>query len=66
MEGTNKFYEFLKSKAEFTRSDWEASQPFFKQQVLKKNEVWVESNKTCRDMAFIKKGLLRSSYVDAN
>ncbi|AWW29407.1 Crp/Fnr family transcriptional regulator [Echinicola strongylocentroti] len=66
MESINKFHEFLKSNAEFTDLDWEESHPFFNHRYLKKNEVWVENNKTCRHMAYIKKGLLRSSYFDSN
>lgn len=66
MKNTKEFYTFLKSNADFTKSDWETSQQFFKQKKIKKNKVWIIKNKICREMAFIKKGLLRTSYTDAN
>lgn len=64
MEEINNLYSFLNSICEFSKSDFEKSSSFFKPRNLMKGEIWIDYNKICREMAFINRGLLRSSYID--
>src|SRR5690625_474742 len=67
--GTNilafeQFRQFLYTITPITNSDFEKSISFFRTKDLKKSEVWVDYNTVCREIAFIKKGLLKTSYFD--
>lgn len=60
----NNLYTFLNSLCEFSYSDFEHSHTFFDAKRLKKGEIWIDYTRTCHEMAFVDKGLLRISFID--
>lgn len=58
------FFRFLNTITDFSENDFIQSQIFFKTVVLKKGDLWIQQNQVCKEIAFIKKGLLRSYYID--
>lgn len=64
MEGLESFYHFLNTTNTFSKTDFENSSAVFRLLNLEKGEVWIHQNKVCREIAFIKKGILRTFYTD--
>lgn len=60
------FKTFLKQIAPITNEEFENALPNFKAISLVKNSYFVERNKVCRQIAFIQKGTLRTSYINEN
>lgn len=60
------FKTFLKQITPITNEEFENALPNFKAIRLAKNNYFVEPNKVCRQIAFIQKGTLRTSYINEN
>lgn len=60
----NKFVTLLKTISPITDKEFADAISYFKELVLKKNEFFVEQGKVCRQIAFIKKGTLRTYYIN--
>lgn len=52
-----KLFDYLK-KEQMDVFNFELAEKFFQQKVLKKDEIFIESGKKCRHVAFIEKGLV--------
>ncbi len=60
------FYKFLQTIAVFSKSEFDKSLSSFQLKTLEKDENWIKKGTTCREIAFIKSGMLRSFYHDSN
>lgn len=58
------FKNFLKRIAPISDKEFEDTVVFFKKVTLKKGDFFVEQDKTCRQIAFVNEGLLRTFYVN--
>jgi CRP-like cAMP-binding protein len=60
------FKTFLKQIAPITNEEFENSFSNFKEVTLLKNSYFVQRDKVCRQVAFIRKGTLQTSYMNEN
>ncbi len=57
------FKEYLQQFPHFTPSAWETALPYLKERSIRKGDFFLEEGKTCRQIAFIQKGLFRTYYL---
>lgn len=60
------FKTFLKQITPITDEEFENTLPNFKKVSLGKNSYFIQLGKICRQIAFIQKGTLRTSYINEN
>lgn len=60
----DKFKQFLKNISSITDNEFAISIPYFTEQDLKKNEIFVMKGAVCRNIAFIINGTLRTYYIN--
>lgn len=58
------FYNYLTTITSLSKSDFEKSAVFFRLLSLEKGEVWIQQHNICREMAYVKQGMLRSFFID--
>jgi len=60
----NNFKHFIRQITPISDTEFEQSVIFFKEQILKKGDLFLEEGKICKQIAFINKGLLRTFYLN--
>jgi CRP-like cAMP-binding protein len=60
----DKFKQFLKNIAPITDDEFADAVSFFTEQNLQKGDFFVKQDKICQHIAFIKKGTLRTYYIN--
>ena len=58
------FFLFINTVAKITKEDFSHSCNYFRSTCLEKEQIWITPNQVCSEVAFIKRGLLRSYYFD--
>ncbi len=55
---------YLNSITPIAHKDFKKSRAYFKPTTLQKGEIWIDFHTVCREIAFINRGLLKTSYYD--
>lgn len=61
---TTQLQQFLNSVTPINNTEFKKSISYFKSTTLQKGEIWIDYHTVCREIAFINKGLLKTSYYD--
>lgn len=61
---TRQLQQFLNSVTPINNTEFKKSISYFKSTTLQKGEIWIDYHTVCREIAFINKGLLKTSYYD--
>lgn len=60
----NDLKEYFNAVSKLNESTWDRVLPFFKEDTLLKNEYFAEENKTARQIAFLKTGVVRAFFIN--
>jgi CRP-like cAMP-binding protein len=56
--------DYFNTISKLSESTWDRILPFFKEEILKKNEYFAKENKTARQIAFLKSGVVRAFFIN--
>ena len=59
----NELKDYFNAISTLNESTWDRIFPLFKEETLKKNEYFAEENKTARQIAFLKSGVVRAFFI---
>jgi len=60
----NELKEYFNSISTLNESTWNRIVPYFKEEILQKNEYFAKENKTARKIAFLKTGVVRAYFIN--
>ncbi|MFT5723201.1 MAG: CRP-like cAMP-binding protein [Bacteroidia bacterium] len=60
----NELKDYFNAISKLNDSTWDRILPFFKEERLSKNEYFVKENKTARQIAFLKTGVVRAFFIN--
>jgi CRP-like cAMP-binding protein len=63
-EFMNKLKDYFNAISKLNESTWDRIFPFFKEDTLLKNEYFAKDNKTARQIAFLKTGVVRAFFIN--
>jgi len=60
----NELKDYFNAISKFEESTWDKILPYFKEERLLKNEYFAKENKTARQIAFLKTGVVRAFFIN--
>jgi CRP-like cAMP-binding protein len=60
----NNLKDYFDAISKLNESTWDRISPFFKEEMLLKNEYFIEAHKTARQIAFLQSGVVRAFFIN--